>query len=81
MRRIGFTKSEVEHLIGLVENENLRSSKRDTAISNVIEQTARCRNQHVNAMRQGLNLRAVANAAEHDGDSHVEVAPIGTKAL
>jgi hypothetical protein len=47
----------------------------------VVDKAARRRNQHVDAARQCLHLRPMADAAEHDRDSEVEMAPVGAETL
>ena len=66
-------EAQVQHLVGLVEHEDLGAARATTLRSpDVVEQAARRGDQHVDAARHGLDLRAVADAAEHDGDGDAE---------
>ncbi len=63
----GFHKTEVEHAIGLVEDENFGLAKARRPAIEVIFETARRRDQNVEAAREGLNLRTMRHAAEDNG--------------
>ena len=81
MLRIGGKNPEIEHLIGLIEDEYARFRQSDIAICNVIEKsTWRC-DQHVHSARHRLDLRTGPHAAEHDCNCQVEMPPVGSEAL
>jgi len=67
IRRMAFHKTEVEHAIGLVEDENFGLAKARRPAIEVIFETARGRDQNVEATREGLNLRTMRHAAEDNG--------------
>ena len=75
-------EAQVEHLVGLVEHEDLACPRATMLRSRkVVEQPAGRGDQHVDAARQRLDLRPVADAAEHDGDGEAEMAAVGAEAL
>ena len=60
-------EAHVEHAVGLVEHEHLDAATAATwPCSHEIEQAARRRDQHVDAARERLDLRLLADAAEDD---------------
>ena len=73
-------EAEVEHVIGLVEHENLGLVQLHGARRHVVEQAAGGRHENIEAARHGLRLRAGADAADDDGDANAGEAPIGAKA-
>ena len=64
MRFTGTDEAHVEHAVGLVEHEGLEAVEPHVALVHQVEQTARCRHQDVDAARQVVHLRALADAAE-----------------
>ena len=74
-------EAQVQHLIGLVEHQNLGAGKRDMALGEVVDETARRGNQHVDAARERLNLGPVAHAAEHDRHAQAEMPAVGAEAF
>jgi hypothetical protein len=74
-------EAEIEHLIGLVEDEHLGVPEIRRPLSHVIEQAAGRRNQDVEAACQSLTLRPIADAAEHHGHAQVEVPAVGFEAF
>ncbi len=74
-------KAAVEHLVSLVEDEDLRVVEPRVAGVHVVEQPARRRDQHVHPPRQRLLLRAGADAAEHDGDGKAHVLAVFLEAV
>ena len=74
-------KAQVQHLVGLVEDEDLRARQADIALGDVVEQPAGRGNQHVDAAGQRLDLRPMADAAEHDGHGEAEMAAVGAEAF
>ena len=74
-------EAEVEHLIDFVEHQKLdRAETRDAGVE-MIEKTAGCRDQHIEARLKRANLSAMRHAAEHDRD--LQPKPVGqvTEAL
>ena len=63
----GFHKTEVEHTIGLVEDEDFGLAKTRRPAIEVIFETARGRDQNIEAARERLDLRAMRHAAEDNG--------------
>ena len=57
-------EAEVEHPVGLVENQDLHARQRQRPGVDQIEQTTRCGNEDVDAARQFLALRPDRDAAE-----------------
>ena len=74
-------EAEVQHLVGLVEHEDLGAGQHDAASRDVVEQPAGRRDQHVDAARQRLDLRPMADAAEHHRDGHAEMPAVGAEAF
>src|SRR5206468_185728 len=61
-------EAEVEHLVGLVEDEDLELAKAQRALIDQIEQAAGRRDQDVETARDGADALMVGNAAEDDTD-------------
>ena len=59
----GVDKAEVEHAVGLVEDEKLHCGEIDGAAFGVIEEASRRRHDHVDAAFQTLDLRLYIDAA------------------
>ena len=74
-------EAHVEHLVGLVEHQGLDAFERHVATVQVVEQAAGRGDQHVDAARQRLDLRAVADAAIDGGDLDAEIASVGAEAV
>ena len=74
-------EAQVQHLIGLVEDQNLGAGERDVALGKVVDEAARRGNQHVDAARERLDLGPVAHATEHDRHAQAEMPAIGAEAL
>ena len=74
-------EAEVQHLVGLVEHQHLGARQHDAASRDVVEQPAGRRDQHVDAARQRLDLRPVADAAEHDRHGEAEMPAVGAEAF
>ena len=62
-------EAEVEHLVGLVEDEDFEIAKRERALIDEVEQAAGGRDEHVEAARDGAHALAVGDAAEDDADA------------
>jgi hypothetical protein len=71
----------VEHLVGLVEHEDLGARQHDAALVEVLEQPSRGRNEDVDAAGHGRDLRTVRNAAVHKRHRQPGVAAVGLEAL
>jgi hypothetical protein len=63
-------EAEVEHLVGLVEDEDLDSAKHQIALLDEVEQAARRRDEDVDSAGDVLAVLADRGAAEHGGDAH-----------
>jgi hypothetical protein len=74
-------EAEVEHLVGLVEDEDLHSGNRERPPVDEVEQPTGRGNQNVDALRQRPLLASERDAAEHDGRRQPEVAAIGTETV
>ena len=70
-------EAEVEHLVGLVEDEDLELAQGQGALVDQVEQPARRGDEHVEAARDGAHALAVGNAAEDDSDRQPHEAAIG----
>src|SRR5690606_14428958 len=58
-------KTHVEHPVRLIEHEGFYALEREMPLVHEIEEPARCRDDDVDACRQGADLRLLANTAEH----------------
>ena len=70
-------EAEVEHLVGLVEDEDLELAKGERALVDEVEQSAGCRHQDIEAARNGANALVVGDAAENDTDRQPHELAIG----
>ena len=61
-----FDEAHVQHAVGFVQHQGVHGVQLDATGLQVIQQAARGGDQHVDAARQRLQLRAVGHAA-HDG--------------
>ena len=61
-------EAEVEHLVGLVEDEDLELAQGQRALVDQVEQAAGRGDEHVEAARDGADALAVGDAAEDDAD-------------
>ena len=77
----GPDEAHVEHLVGLVEDEDLRARQHDAALLDVLEEPAGRGDEDVDAAAHGIDLRPVRDAAVHQGDGQVRVASVGLEAL
>ncbi len=64
-------EAQVEHLVGLVEDERLHVRQVQLLLPGEVEQPARGADDHVDAFLQGLDLGLVGPAAVDRGDAHV----------
>ena len=60
-------EAEVEHLVGLVDDEDLDRAERQQPLLDQVEQPARRGDEDVDAAAQRVDLRALRDAAEDDG--------------
>ena len=74
-------EAHVEHLVGLVEDEDLDVRQHDSALVDEIEQPAGRGDEDVDAIGEVADLLADGHAAEHDGRAQLEEAAIGAEAL
>ena len=74
-------EAQIQHLIGLVEDEDLRARQVDIALGDVVEQPAGRGHQDVDAAGQRLGLRPMPDAAEHDGHGEAEIPAVGAEAF
>ncbi len=74
-------EAHVEHLVGLVEHEDLGARQDDAALVHVLDEAAGRGDEDVDAAAHGRDLRPVRDAAVHQGDGQVHVAAVGLEAL
>ena len=77
----GFHKTEVEHAVGLVEDEDFGLAEPRGAAIEMIFETAGGRHQNVEAARERLDLRAMGHAAEDHGGGEPKTGAKGPEAL
>jgi hypothetical protein len=61
-------EAEIEHLVGLVQNQDFKLAQRQGALIDEIEQPPRRCNQDIEAARDGAQALRIGNAAEDDTD-------------
>ena len=74
-------EAHVEHLVGFVEDEDLDLREVGVTLAKVVEQAAGSGDDDVDAARQRLALRAMADAAEDGGDAEAELGAVGLEAF
>jgi hypothetical protein len=74
-------EAEVEHLVGLVEDEDLKRGEADETLLDQVEQTARRGDEDVDAARHVGAVLVDAGAAEHGGDRHLRELAVAACAL
>ena len=74
-------KTHVQHAVGFVEHQNLHLAQVQRALACVVQQAAWRGDQNINATAQFFNLRAHADAAEHDHRGQVQVFAVGANAF
>ncbi len=79
--RIGRDEAQVKHLVGFVEDEDLGAGNVGGAALEMVDQAAGRRDEHVETLRQRLDLRTMADAAEHDGDLDAHMPAVGLEAV
>ncbi len=73
----GLGETHVQHLVGFVENQRFERGKITRALFDQVEQTARCRDDDIDAFLQRVDLMKLADTAEDRGDVEVEVTAEG----
>ena len=73
-------EAHVEHAIGLVEDEERHMGELHVAALDQVEQAARRGDQDVDAACQGLDLAAIAQAADDRAKTQAEAATVGVEA-
>ena len=73
-------EAHVEHAVGLVEDEDLEPAEADVALAHEVEQAAGGGDQDVDAPRQRLDLRVLADAAEDHRAPQRQMAAVGREA-
>ena len=63
-------EADIQHPVGLVEDEDLQPAQGRIAVAEVVEEAAGCRHQDVDAAAQGALLRPHPDAAEDRGSRH-----------
>ena len=74
-------EAHVEHLVGLVENQDLDVAQVDVALLHQVEQPAGRGDEDVDAVLQRPHLRPLADAAVDDGVSQAGEPAVGGEAL
>ncbi len=74
-------EAHVEHLVGLVEDEDLDLVEAQRALVEMIDETAGRRYEDVDAAHQAVDLGADRDAAENHRDGIAEMLAVGAKAL
>ncbi len=74
-------EAEVEHSIGLVENQDLDPRQGERFTVDEVEQAPGCRHQDVDTRREPPLLCPNRDAAEYDRSGERQLAPIGAEAL
>ena len=73
-------EAHVEHAVGFVEDEEGHAAELHVTAVDQVEQTARRGDEDIDAARQGLDLTAVAQAADDRGELEAEAATVGVEA-
>ena len=74
-------EAKIQHVIGLVQNADFRAVEAHIAGAHMVEQAAGGGDDHIEAARQNLTLRAQGHAADDAGDLQAGEAAIGAEAL
>ena len=74
-------EAHVEHAVGLVEHEHADLVEAQRIAAHQIEQPARGRDQHVDAVHQRAHLTAHRDAADRERGGEAEVAAVGVEAV
>jgi len=74
-------EAHVEHLIGLVEHQDLSAGEHDIALVHMVDQPARRSDEHIDAIARGSDLRPMRNTAIHRSDRDAHMPAIGPETL
>lgn len=74
-------EAEIEHVIGLVEDDDLGRIEPQIAARQMVEQTSRRRHEDIDAPRQRLDLRTDADAADNGRNGNAGEPAIGTETV
>ena len=72
---------EVEHLIGLVEDEDFRGIECDVLPFHMVDQAAWRGDENINSALKGVDLRTVAHATVHNRNFQAEMTSVGAEAF
>src|SRR5688572_873030 len=74
-------ETHVKHAVRLVEHEGFEAVEPHLALVHQVQQTTRRCHQHVEAARQVMHLRALADTAVYGGAAEPEMATIGAEGI
>ena len=74
-------EAHVEHAVGFIEHQDLDPIETQRMALHEIEQAARSRNQHVDAVLERAHLPADRHAADRERGCDAQVAPVGVEAV
>ena len=74
-------EAHVEHAVGFVEHEELDLVEAERIALHEIEQAARRRDEDIDAVEQGADLRTHRHAADGERRPQTQVAPMGAEAV
>ena len=74
-------EAHVQHLVGLVEHEDLDLVETDRTLLNVVDETSGRRDEDVDAPHETVDLRTDRNAAEDRGGDEAEVLAVDAETL
>ena len=77
----GLDEAHVEHAVGFVEHEEVDLGERDELLLEQVDQPARRRHEDVESLLDRADLRALAHAAEDDGEAKRRMPAIAREAL
>src|SRR4029453_8294120 len=73
-------EAEVEHLVGLIEDEDFELAQAEGPLVDKVEQATRRRDENVEAASDGAYTLAVGNTAEDDSDRQPHEPAVGLSA-
>lgn len=74
-------ETHVEHPVGFVEHEHLDVFKLDVALVHQVDQTTRCRDQHIDALTHRIDLAALIHAAVDESGAELHVFSVLVKTI
>jgi len=77
----GMDETHVEHLIGFVEHQDFDFVETQSALIEMVDETARRCNENIDASADTLSLGPERDTAEHRRDGKVLMTPIGAEAI